>query len=96
MFLGKIGYSLKVGAIKRHEILFFRFYIEKAKNNADVKRYVETNEFPLYRMLLKEYDRYITFDPFTKWGKYKKEYVACMPKSVQSPDLGPTAASGSQ
>jgi hypothetical protein len=78
VFLGKIGYSLKVGAIKRHEILFFKYYIDKAKNNDAVERYSKTNEFPLYRILLNEYNKYPKIDKFTKWGRYKNEYSMCL------------------
>lgn len=74
VFLGKIGYSLKVGAIKRHEILFFKYYIDKAKENPAVEHYTTANEFPLYRLLLKEYSKYRSLDFFTKWGRYKNEY----------------------
>jgi hypothetical protein len=74
VFLGKIGYSLKVGALKRHEILFFNYYIDKATKNNAVEQYTTTNEFPLYRILVGEYRKYLTFGRLTKWGRYKNEF----------------------
>jgi len=73
VFLGKVGYSLKVGAIKRHEIIYFQYWIHKTIKNKMVQDYINQpdNEFPLYQMLLKELTK---SGILHKWGKsYKLE-----------------------
>lgn len=68
VFLGKVGYSLKVGAIKRNEIIYFQYWIHKTIENDVLQGYInlEGNEFPLYQMLLKELTK---SDILRKWRK---------------------------
>lgn len=54
VFLGKIGYSLKVGAIKRSELVYFHYYIRKTIDTPEVTRYIARSQFPLYFVLLRE------------------------------------------
>jgi hypothetical protein len=53
-FLGRIGYSLSVGAIAPNEIIYFQYWIGKTITNPTVTRYIFNNEFPLYTELPKE------------------------------------------
>lgn len=54
VFLGKVGYSLSIGALSLNEITYFQYYIGKTRTNVIVKDYIRNNEFPLYMVLLKE------------------------------------------
>jgi hypothetical protein len=66
-FIGKVGYSLSVGAIAPNEIIYFQYWISKIISNPTVTGYISNNEFPLYTVLLKE----LAKDPgiFSKRGK---------------------------
>lgn len=54
VFLGKVGYSLYVGAIERNEIMYFQYWIYKTLDDEVVQDYINHHQFPLYQMLLEE------------------------------------------
>jgi hypothetical protein len=54
VFLGKVGYSLSVGAIALNEIIYFQYWIGKTRTNKAITEYISNNEFPLYGVLVKE------------------------------------------
>ncbi|MGI0082157.1 MAG: hypothetical protein ACREAF_00565 [Nitrosopumilaceae archaeon] len=51
-FFGKVGYLLDVGLIKKKEIEYFRYYLDKTIDSEGVGLYVSNYEFPLYLNLL--------------------------------------------
>ena len=51
-FFGKLGYLLKVGIIKKDEILYFQYTLNQLKNDPYVKLYTKTYNFQLYEELL--------------------------------------------
>jgi hypothetical protein len=79
VFLGKIGYSLKVGSLKRHEIIYFQYYIRRTMKNEVVTSYIEQSEFPLYRILLRELKKYGILRRWSKGSKWESEVDNLLP-----------------
>ncbi len=51
-FFGKLGYLLEVKLVKKKELEYFRYYIEKAIDSDSIGLYLSNYEFKLYHYLL--------------------------------------------
>ena len=52
-FFGKLGYLMNRGLVKREELQYFEYYINKAKNDAAVQKFADYYDFDLYKDLLR-------------------------------------------
>jgi hypothetical protein len=51
-FFSRLGYLMDIKLVKKKELTYFRYYIERAKTNPAVKQYTGIYEFPLFQKLL--------------------------------------------
>ncbi|NOJ27041.1 MAG: hypothetical protein DA330_03405 [Nitrososphaera sp.] len=52
-FFGKLGYLMNRGLVKREELQYFEYYINKAKDDAAVQKFADYYNFDLYKDLLR-------------------------------------------
>ena len=50
-FFGKLEYLLRIGLIRRTDLSYFQYYIDKASGNKDVREYAKLYNFQLNGML---------------------------------------------
>jgi hypothetical protein len=86
VFLGKVGYSLEVGAIQRNEIVYFYYWIGRTLKYTEVQDYINNSQFPLYDVLLKELiksrmDRFL--GRLFKLNNYQNEWYKTLPTAKQ-------------
>ena len=55
-FFGKLGYLLDIKVITKKELGYFKWYIYKARNDANINTFAKTYSFELYAVLLNKMD----------------------------------------